>query len=62
MLKNFAIVILLAAVAAGSYVIYGSKPKDGYFSGSASGEPEVVVNWVAAAPGRVEPRSGEMPG
>ena len=60
MLKNLAIFILLAAVAAGGYVIYGSKLKDGYYSGSASGEPETVVNWVAAAPGRVEPRSGEI--
>jgi HlyD family secretion protein len=60
MLKNIIIAVLLAAAAAGGYVIYGQR-NGGY--GSGDSEPEAAafqVDWVAAAPGRVEPKSGEI--
>ncbi|MGQ0672027.1 MAG: HlyD family secretion protein [Hyphomicrobium sp.] len=61
MLKNIAIAILLAVVAGGGYLLIGQKSggSSGYDSAPAE-TTEATVNWVAAAPGRVEPKSGEI--
>lgn len=59
MLKNIAIAVTSALLAGGAFYFY-SKNSGGYGDDSASGAAEVKVNWVAAAPGRVEPKSGEI--
>lgn len=60
MLKNLAMLVLLAAVGVGGYFIskeYFDKSDDDNNESSAS---ESTVDWVVAAPGRVEPKSGEI--
>lgn len=56
MFKNIAIVLLLALVGGGGYVLYDKK-SGGYEEAEV---PASTVDWVAAAPGRVEPKSGEI--
>lgn len=57
-MKNIALAILLALVAGGGYYVYSRG--GGYSSSSADTEKVPVINWVAAAPGRVEPKSGDI--
>lgn len=58
MMKNVTLAMLMALVAGGGYYIYTQKGGDGYASSATDDAP--VINWVAAAPGRVEPRFGEV--
>ncbi len=61
MLKNIALVLLLALVAGGGYILYEKKSgSSGGYDTASDAVPASSVNWVAAAPGRVEPRSGEI--
>ncbi|MCH9764581.1 MAG: efflux RND transporter periplasmic adaptor subunit, partial [Alphaproteobacteria bacterium] len=58
MLKNLATLILLALVGVGGF--FASRE---YFDGDKNAEEEVAnatVDWAVAAPGRVEPESGEI--
>jgi HlyD family secretion protein len=58
MMKKIALAILLALVAGGGYYVYSRDGGYGYSSEISEAAP--VVNWVAAAPGRVEPKSGDI--
>ena len=58
MIKNIAIALLLALIASGGYYVFAKKGGDGYSSSAEETAP--VINWVAAAPGRVEPKSGDI--
>ena len=57
-MKNLTLAILLALVAGGGYYVYTRDGGYGYSSEISEAAP--VVNWVAAAPGRVEPKSGDI--
>jgi HlyD family secretion protein len=57
MIKNIAIALLLALLAGGGYMLYGNK-SGGYDEATPSSA--IKVDWIAAAPGRVEPKSGEI--
>ncbi len=58
MLKQVATLTLGALVAAGAFFAYTKMVDD---SDDQEDLPEVAeINWVAAAPGRVEPKSGEI--
>ena len=56
MLKTIAIILALVIAAAGGYLL-----SDGlYGTSSTTTEAKTQLEWVAAAPGRVEPGSGEV--
>ncbi len=58
MLKQAGFLVLVALAAAGSYVAMSKvADKDGYAAEEVK-TPE--IDWVAAAPGRIEPKSGEI--
>jgi HlyD family secretion protein len=59
MLKTIAIVVALAAAAFGGYLLSESLYGSGGTT-SSSAEAKTELPWVAAAPGRVEPGSGEF--
>lgn len=62
MLKNLGLLVLLALAGAGGYLLsqqYFEK-KDGGYAATTPANAEPAVSWVAAAPGRVEPKSGEI--
>lgn len=59
MLKNAVIALVLAAVAGGGYYAYKAQDNASYGAYDTD-ETTESVNWVAAAPGRVEPKSGEI--
>ncbi len=59
MLRTIAIVIALAAAAFGGYLLSESLYGSGGTT-SSSAEAKTELPWVAAAPGRVEPGSGEF--
>lgn len=57
MLKNIGLIGLAAVAAMGAYLAYDQfavKP----YANTSKAEP--ALNWVAAAPGRVEPKAGEI--
>ncbi len=55
---NLGLIALAGVAAAGGYLGYSEFEKAGYAPARAA--PEPVINWIAAAPGRVEPKSGEL--
>src|SRR5262245_25079298 len=57
MLKKIGLIILIIAALGGGYLAF-----DKIRAASTYGEDEPVaeINWIAAAPGRVEPKSGEI--
>jgi HlyD family secretion protein len=55
---NLGLVALAGVAAAGAYLGYSEFSGSGSAPARAAPEPE--INWVAAAPGRVEPKSGEL--
>ena len=54
MLKTIGLAIVLALLGVGGYVAFTQLQ----YSGSQADTAPVVVDWAAAAPGRVEPKSG----
>jgi len=57
MLKRIGLIILVIAALGGGYLAFD---KIRAASSYGSEEPVVEINWIAAAPGRVEPKSGEI--
>lgn len=60
MLKPTQIVAMLAVLAAGAYIAGEKIKATGKTQAETAAEAVPVINWVAAAPGRVEPKSGEI--
>jgi len=59
MLKPLSIIVLgAAALGASYYAVTQSAPSGSYAADANTEAPE--INWVAAAPGRVEPKGGEI--
>ena len=56
MLKTIGLASVIAILAAGGYFAFTQLQ----YSGSQADPAPAVINWVAAAPGRVEPKSGEI--
>ena len=56
MLKQIGLTALIIAALGGGYLAY-DKVRSG---GGYDEEPVVEINWIAAAPGRVEPKAGEI--
>jgi HlyD family secretion protein len=60
MLKSIAIVFALLLAALGGYVLSDVLYEHGARSSAAAPSAKVELPWVAAAPGRIEPGSGEF--
>ena len=58
MLKRIGLIVLLALAGFGGYLAYDKYRGDKWQSEDAAAP--ATVDWVAAAPGRVEPKSGEI--
>lgn len=59
MLKQAGILALAALAAGGGYLAY-TKAYENQGYAKTDAPPAPVIDWVAAAPGRVEPKSGEI--
>lgn len=60
MLKNLATLLLLAAVGAGGFFVSKQFFADETDQAATEESSEASVDWAVAAPGRVEPKSGEI--